>query len=59
MSLQQLSDQRSALSGVSVNEESVNLIRYQQAFEAAARVITTIDQLNQVALNMGASGGGF
>jgi flagellar hook-associated protein 1 len=58
-SLQQLSDQRSALSGVSINEESVNLIRYQQAFEAAARVITTIDQLNQVALNMGASGGGY
>ena len=59
MSLQQLEDQRSALSGVSINEESVNLIRYQQAFEAAARVITTIDQLNQVALNMGASGGGY
>jgi len=59
MSLQQLTDQRSALSGVSINEESVNLIRYQQAFEAAARVITTIDQLNQIALNMGASGGGF
>jgi len=58
-SLQQLSDQRSAVSGVSVNEESVNLIRYQQAFEAAARVITTIDQLNEVALNMGAGGGGF
>jgi flagellar hook-associated protein 1 len=58
-SLQQLSDQRSALSGVSVNEESVNLIRYQQAFEAAARVITTIDQLNEVTLNMGAGGGGF
>ena len=58
-SLRQLTDQRSALSGVSINEESVNLIRYQQAFEAAARVITTIDQLNSVALNMGASGGGF
>jgi flagellar hook-associated protein 1 len=58
MSLTQLSNQRSAFSGVSINEESVNLIRYQQAFEAAARVITTIDRLNQVALNMGASGGG-
>jgi len=59
MSLAQLSDQRSALSGVSINEESVNLIRYQQAFEAAARVITTIDQLNQVALNMGVTNGGY
>jgi flagellar hook-associated protein 1 len=59
LSLQQLTDQKSAISGVSINEESVNLIRYQQAFAAAARVITTIDQLNKVALNMGASGGGF
>jgi flagellar hook-associated protein 1 len=59
LSLQQLTDQQSALSGVSINEESVNLIRYQQAFAAAARVITTIDQMNKVALNMGASGGGF
>ena len=59
VSLTQLTDQRSALSGVSINEESVNLIRYQQAFEAAARVITTIDQLNQVALNMGVSNGGY
>ena len=59
LSLQQLTDERSALSGVSINEESVNLIRYQQAFQAAARVITTIDQLNQVALNMGANGGGY
>jgi len=59
LSLQQLTNERSSLSGVSINEESVSLIRYQQAFQAAARVITTIDQLNQVALNMGASGGGY
>ncbi|HZD31398.1 MAG TPA: flagellar hook-associated protein FlgK [Candidatus Angelobacter sp.] len=58
-SLQQLTDQRSALSGVSINEESTNLILYQQAFEAAARVITTIDQLNEVVLNMGATSTGY
>ena len=59
LALRQVTDQRSALSGVSINEESVNLIRYQQAFAAAARVITTIDQLNQVALNMGTLGGSY
>jgi flagellar hook-associated protein 1 FlgK len=59
MSLTQLTDQRSALSGVSINEESVNLIRYQQAFEAAARVVSTIDELNRVTLNMGVAGGGY
>lgn len=58
-SLTQLTDQQSSLSGVSINEESVNLIRYQQAFEAAAHVISTIDQLNQVALNMGATSSGY
>src|SRR5271157_3607328 len=52
MSLQQLNDQRSAISGVSINEESTNLIRYQQAFAAAAKVISTIDQLNADVLNM-------
>jgi flagellar hook-associated protein 1 FlgK len=59
MSLTQLTDQQSSLSGVSINEESVNLIRYQQAFEAAAHVISTIDQLNEVALNMGATTSGY
>lgn len=55
--LVQLKDQRSAISGVSIDEESTNLIRYQQAYEAAARIISTIDQLNSVILNMGTSGG--
>ena len=52
MSLLQLTNQRSAFSGVSINEESTNLIRYQQAFQAAAKVISTIDQLSTIAINM-------
>ena len=32
-SLQQLNDQLSSVSGVSIDEESTNLIRYQQAYE--------------------------
>lgn len=52
MGLLQLTNQRSALSGVSINEESTNLIRYQQAFQAAAKVISTIEQLGTITINM-------
>ncbi|HEY0794401.1 MAG TPA: flagellar hook-associated protein FlgK [Acidisarcina sp.] len=52
-SLLQLTNQRNAVSGVSVDEESTNLIRYQQAYEAAARVITTVQTLIGVTLAMG------
>jgi len=42
---QQLQDQRGAISGVSLDEEAVNLIRYQGAYEAAANVVSVVDQL--------------
>jgi flagellar hook-associated protein 1 len=47
--------QRSAISGVSLDEEAANLVKYQNAFQAAARVISTIDLLTQTVINMGAS----
>jgi flagellar hook-associated protein 1 FlgK len=52
-SLLQLNNQRSSISGVSIDEESTNLIRYQQAYQAAARVISTISTLFQVTMSMG------
>lgn len=55
--LLQLTNQQSSVSGVSIDEETTNLIRYQTAYEAAARIISTIQQLNTVTLNMGSSGG--
>ncbi len=53
--LLQLKDQQSGISGVSIDEEATNLVRYQQAYAAAARVVTTIQNLFQITLNMGAS----
>ena len=50
--LQQLTSQQQSISGVSLDEEATNLITYQQAYEASARVISTVDDLNQTALNM-------
>ncbi len=55
-SLNQLNDQWGSVSAVSIDEESTNLITYQRAFEAAARVISTVDQLTQTVIGMGASG---
>ncbi|HEV8605086.1 MAG TPA: flagellar hook-associated protein FlgK [Tepidisphaeraceae bacterium] len=44
--------QREALSGVSLDEEAVNLIREQRAFQGAARIISAIDELMKTILNM-------
>jgi flagellar hook-associated protein 1 len=52
-SLLQLNDQLSSVSGVSIDEESTNLITYQTAYEAAARVITTIQAMFAVTVSMG------
>ncbi len=51
--LQQLASQRSSVSGVSLDEEAANLIRYQSAFQAAARVVTTINEMFDAAINLG------
>jgi flagellar hook-associated protein 1 FlgK len=52
-SLTQLNKQLSSVSGVSIDEESANLITYQQAYEAAARVVSTIQELFSVTMSMG------
>lgn len=51
--LSQLNDLRGAVSGVSLDEEAANLIRFQQAYEASARVIATINELLDTAVNLG------
>jgi flagellar hook-associated protein 1 len=51
--LRQLENQRSAISGVSLDEEATNLIRYQRAYQASARVISTINELTNVAIDLG------
>ena len=40
-----LDGQRAAVSGVSIDEESINLITYQQQYQGAARIITTAQQM--------------
>jgi flagellar hook-associated protein 1 FlgK len=54
-SLSQLTNQQGSESAVSIDEETTNLIRYQTAYEAAARIVSTIQQLNTDTLDMGSS----
>lgn len=51
--LQQLQDQRGSISGVSLDEEASNMVLYQQAYDASARVVSTINELMSVAVNLG------
>lgn len=53
----QIDNARMSVQGVSLDEEMANLIQAQHAYDAAARVITTIDQaLDTVILGMGIVG---
>jgi flagellar hook-associated protein 1 FlgK len=50
--LQQLEGQRDAVSSVSLDEEMANLIKFQRAFDAAAKVMSSTDQMFQTILSM-------
>jgi flagellar hook-associated protein 1 len=53
--LTQLTNQQSSVSGVNIDEETTNLIRFQTAYEAAARIVSTIQALSTVTLDMGST----
>ena len=44
--------ERESISGVNMDEEAINLMRYQRAYQAAAHYITIIDELLQTMLNI-------
>jgi flagellar hook-associated protein 1 len=44
--------QRESISGVSLDEEMTDLIKYQKAFAASARLISTIDQMLETVVNL-------
>jgi flagellar hook-associated protein 1 FlgK len=51
-SLTALNNQQGAISGVSIDTESADLVQYQQAYEASAKVISTIQALFTTTINM-------
>jgi flagellar hook-associated protein 1 len=50
--LQQLNDQRASVSGVSLDEEAANMVQYQDAYQASAQVITTINDMMYAVIQM-------
>ncbi len=49
--LLQLNNRRQSISGVSIDEELVNLIQFQQAFNASARLISLVEELFDTLIN--------
>ncbi len=49
---QQLQNQRDEISGVSLDEEMTKLMQYEQAYQAAAKIIQTVDEMINTVLEM-------
>ena len=47
----QLTTRRASVSGVSLDEEATDMIRFQRAYQAAARVITVVDETLDTLIN--------
>jgi len=50
--LTQLQNQQQSYSGVSMDQEMVNVIQYQQVYQAAAKVVETVSGLMSTAISM-------
>ena len=50
--LDQLNNQRDAFSGINLDEEAVNIIKFQRAYQASARYISTLDALSDDLLRL-------
>lgn len=51
--VKQLEARRDEIQGVSIDEELINMIKYQRGFEAASRIINVMDQVMQTLLGLG------
>ncbi len=52
MVVSSIQNHRDSISGVSLDEEMSNLIKYEQAYQAASRMISVADELVQAVLNL-------
>lgn len=52
----EISNSKDAISGVSLDEEGINLLQYQKSYAAAARLMTTLDEALETLLGMGVVG---
>jgi flagellar hook-associated protein 1 len=49
--VQQIDTQRQSISGVSIDEEMTNMVRYQQAYNAAAKYVSTVNEMLDKLIN--------
>jgi flagellar hook-associated protein 1 FlgK len=47
-----LEERRQSVSGVSMDEEMANLIKVQKSYEAAAKLVATVDEMMETILAM-------
>lgn len=47
----QIDNQRQSVSGVSIDEEMANMVRFQQAYNAAARYVSAVDEMLDKLIN--------
>jgi len=53
ISMKQLTDMRRSISGVSIDEELANMLRYQHGYNAAARFISTVNSMLDTLMRLG------
>ncbi|MGC4019595.1 MAG: flagellar hook-associated protein FlgK [Muricomes sp.] len=49
--LNQISDSKDSISGVNLDEETMDIMRYQQSYNAASRLMTTLDEMLDKLIN--------
>jgi flagellar hook-associated protein 1 FlgK len=47
-----LEGQHLGISGVSIDQETIDMLAYQRAFQASARLVATIDELLGILVNL-------
>jgi flagellar hook-associated protein 1 FlgK len=51
--LSQARNLRAQVSGVSLDEEAIRMVEFQRAYQAAARMVTVLDEITEMAVNLG------
>ena len=50
--VEQLQNQKESITGVSIDEEMTRLTQYEQAFQAASKIINTVDEMTNTVLEL-------
>ncbi|MGQ9818537.1 MAG: flagellar hook-associated protein FlgK [Candidatus Kapaibacteriales bacterium] len=53
LAVEQLVNQRDSIIGVNLDEEAINLVKFQKAFEAVSRLVSTTNDLLATIVNLG------